>query len=394
METLDRAYLNKLVSRASGDSDAFAELFAATVKKMYGYVYFMVSDDAAAFEITKQTYCDALLELAFLRKPDLFLPWLTRKAFLLCGGSAKDGDEKSGFNYSQIMNLPVTESQAMLMIFVQGLSAEETCNVLNLSRSSLKRCLNTAFRHLDVKMPVRVKRSGTSRVNSALSAARTVQMLEDVFDECGARKNATPLEALSSYAVYRSERFSLQRAVTAAGLVIFLLLPVLFILPKYSVNADGTGERGLPVYRVEVESFFPADKVSAKINGHALPVYENSAKSFTIEPTRNGSLSVSVELFNRQAISSTVDVDDVDSKGPVLTDSVTGDDYFLLKVEDDGIGVDYREIYAVSGTGEFYYPASVDEQTGEVVFEYPDENWDVYIPDHIGNTLHLAVTLS
>ena len=36
---------------------------------------------------------------------------------------------------------------------------------------------------------------------------------------------------------------------------------------------------------------------------------------------------------------------------------------------------------------------STDAETGEILFPYPEENWDVYIPDHIGNTLHLAITL-
>ena len=65
---------------------------------------------------------------------------------------------------------------------------------------------------------------------------------------------------------------------------------------------------------------------------------------------------------------------------------------FIIKVEDAGIGVDYRAVYAVGASGEVYYPLSSGEETG-IVFEYPDEAWDIYIPDHIGNTLHLAIKL-
>ena len=281
------------------------------------------------------------------------------------------------------------------MTFVQGLSAEETCTVLNLSHYSLRRCMKTALKHLDGKKSARAgKHAGTSGIHASLSAARTAQMLDDVFNQCGAKKNSVPLEALSSYAVYRKERFSLQRALTAAGLAVFLLLPVLFVLPKYTVNAQGTGERGLPVYEVEVTSVFPVDKVSAKIGSHALPVYESSAKNFSVEPTRNGDLTVSVVLFNKQEQEKTVAVNDVDASGPKLVNSVVGEDSILLTVADDGIGVDYREIYAVSESGDLLYPAAVNEETGEIVFDYPAEYWDVYIPDHIGNTLHLAITVS
>jgi hypothetical protein len=54
--------------------------------------------------------------------------------------------------------------------------------------------------------------------------------------------------------------------------------------------------------------------------------------------------------------------------------------------------VDYREIYAVSASGEVHYPVKASEEEG-VLFTYPDEAWDIYIPDHIGNTLHLSVKL-
>ena len=55
--------------------------------------------------------------------------------------------------------------------------------------------------------------------------------------------------------------------------------------------------------------------------------------------------------------------------------------------------MDYREIWAMGASGTVYHPLETDEEKGEIVFAYPEEMWDVYIPDHIGNTLHLALTL-
>ena len=111
-----------------------------------------------------------------------------------------------------------------------------------------------------------------------------------------------------------------------------------------------------------------------------------------MEPTRNGTLDISVELVNRQIVSGSHDVTAVDAESPVLVESEKLKDGFLLKVSDAGIGVDYREIYAVDASGDMHYPVSASEEEG-VLFEYPDKTWDIYIPDHIGNTLHLAVKL-
>lgn len=176
------------------------------------------------------------------------------------------------------------------------------------------------------------------------------------------------------------------------ALLVFMMLPLMFVLPGYTVKVDETGERGLPVYTVEVESLLPVGKVLATIKEHNLPVYEAGAKEFTVEPTRNGSLDICVELINHQRVSNSYDVTAVDSEGPQLLESKTLNDGFLLKVSDAGIGVDYRDIYAVSASGETYYPVSAGEDG--VLFEYPKESWDIYIPDHIGNTLHLAVKLN
>jgi len=87
------------------------------------------------------------------------------------------------------------------------------------------------------------------------------------------------------------------------------------------------------------------------------------------------------------------DVTEVDAEGPQLIGSEIEEGEVHLFVEDAGIGVDWRDIYARSSDGTLYYPVSYDEAEGEVVFEYPQENWDVYISDHIGNTLHLAFSL-
>jgi len=146
------------------------------------------------------------------------------------------------------------------------------------------------------------------------------------------------------------------------------------------------------VYTVDVSSILPVGKVIASIREHELPVYEAGSKEYTVEPTRNGMLNISVELVNRQSVKSSHEVTAVDDKAPELVSSDTAGDTLVIKVKDSGIGVDYREIYAVGKSGKVYRPTSGDDKNG-AIFEYPDEPWDLYVPDHIGNTLHLAVKL-
>ena len=400
MEILDQAYLNDLVIRSGrGDSNAFAELFSAVWEGQYAYLYAMFGEKEKAEEALQGVFVQALQRLPSLPKAGLFLPWISRMSYLYFrerqeSTESEQETEQPSIHLSQIMNLPLTESQILLMTCIQDLTDEETGRILNIRRMLLQRYRKDGLRHLRSTVQPRSKAAGIRIAGIKPDAAVITEILESVFETCGKEPNTVPMEALNAYAVYRRERFSLQRGILTAGLIVFLLLPLLFLLPEYEIYGVDRGERGLPVYTVKVHSLLPVGKVTAKLGTHALPVYEAGAKEFSVEPTRNGTMSVSVELINRQRTQQLLAVQNVDAKGPELTGSETGGEMILLKVADAGIGVDYREIFAVGASGTVYHPLETDEQAGEVLFSYPEEDWDVYIPDHIGNTLHLAVTVS
>ena len=409
MEKLDQNYLNNLVTKAkSGNSNAFAELFAAAYSRHFRYLSIMLKDKEKTEEALKQLYIRLLHSLARLNKPVLFMPWTCRMCFRYCSSLPGAGDPDriittpaGHYGISQLVSLPLTESQIMIMRYDQGLTVKEIGQILNFDKSVVKRGVKSGIRHLQKNASeqqpenIRIHEPGGSKARPAEihpDAVSAPKILEEVFEAGDTEPNTVPLEALSAYVVYRRERFSLQRGILVAAIIVFLLLPLLFFLPKYEVNAVDRGERGLPVYTITVKSLLPVGKVKAKIRNHELPVYEVDAYCYTVEPTRNGELTVDVELINRQSVQQVYEVKEVDSNGPTLEGSNIGTETVLLKVQDAGIGVDYREIFAVSESGKIYHPIYVDEEKGEVEFSYPDETWDVYIPDHIGNMLHLNLT--
>ena len=410
METLDQAYLNDLVIRTrEGSSNAFAELFAATDQRLYSYSRFMTGDSGAAQEILRKVYTLALKELGTLTAPDLIMPWLGRLCYRTVYENGHTPD-KGSVNVSQLMNLPLMESQVMLMTAVQGMSVGQTGDCLNLSSGAVKRFIRNASRHLkhsgetadDDRVRPKLKQGGASKqagsatgflTEEKLRAAGASEILEAVFDDCGRKPNTIPMEALASYATYRRERFSLQRGVLIGVMALFLMLPLLFLLPHCDVRAEETGIRGLPVYTIEVKSLLPVGRVTAEMKTHALPVYEAAARKFTVEPTRNGNMTITVELINHQGISWDETVTQVDAEGPKLLDSRVGEESFDLIVSDEGIGVNFNGVYAVGKGGAVYEPVRIDRESGTITFPYPQEDWDVYIPDHIGNKLHLQLTL-
>ena len=407
MDKLDHAYLTELVQRSrQGDSNAFAELYTATCQRHYAYLYEMLGDERAAADTLKKAMIHALHGLSGLTSPELYMPWVCRICYRLCE-TDRDTPVKTpagSFRPGELLQLPLAEAQVLLMHYGQGLPAAEIEDILNFSPGLVRRCLKSGEKRLlrdrageqtraeSGQKPREFRISGR-RTLPELDAVTAADILNEVFDSCGRKPNTIPTEALSSYALYRKERFSLQRGVLAGALTLFLLVPLMFVLPRFEVSREAKGERGLPVYTVEVHSALPVGSVTARLRSRSLPVYEADRKRFTVEPIRNGTMTVRVELFNHQAVQNEYEVSEVDAEGPKLEDSRIGSDTVVLVVRDAGIGVNYRKITAIGISGAVYAPISTDEEKGEVLFSYPEEDWDVYIPDYIGNTLHLALSL-
>ena len=374
------------------DSDAFAELFAATADRQLYYLTQLFGDRAVALDKLKQVYTDVMKQFGSLGDPGSFTAWVSRmsaNAFMTSTG--KINASHGPYSLTQLLNLPLTEAQIMLMRSEQQLSEAETSAILNMSRSSVRKFTRSAAKRLGGG----AGRTGGPRRRvkvTPLTAGETSDILDSIFESCGRPHNITPVEDLSSYAVYRKERFNVQRGIIAAWLFIFALLPLCFVMPSVEVEETGGGTRGLPEYDVSVRSLLPVGRVIATIRDIELPVYEVSGREYTIEPAGNGTMTVSVELINRQKIEKQVEVSDVDAEPPRLVDTVIGDDTITIKVADDGIGVDYRGVYAETASGEKILPVSADEEGG-IVFGFPSEELTVCIPDHLGNTLRLNLRL-
>lgn len=102
MEALDYKYIAKLVSRAQiGDSDAFAELYAATYQRQYIYAYHYLKDEYLAQDALQETYILALKNLVKLKDPTLVISWLNQINFRVCYNLHK---KQQRYNSEMIIN--------------------------------------------------------------------------------------------------------------------------------------------------------------------------------------------------------------------------------------------------------------------------------------------------
>jgi len=224
-----------------------------------------------------------------------------------------------------------------------------------------------------------------------LQSVEADKILGTIFEECDVTPNSIPMEELEAYSNYRAEKYTVQRVIILIAMVLFVLMPHLFVLPKYTVSASNQLSRGLPVYTIDVENMLKVRRVTAQIGDEFLPVYAVTKKSFTVEPIMNGTLIVNVELSNGQSLQKTIQVTTVDNEAPKVIGSSTGTGEFTLRLEDEGIGVDYEAIYGMTEDGTKIEPKFIDETQGIVKFDMDDEEMIVYIPDYLGNALSLTI---
>jgi len=227
----------------------------------------------------------------------------------------------------------------------------------------------------------------------ALSQEMASQILANVFEAGEREPSKVPLEVLSSYVVYRKDRYGLQKTILMIVMLLFCTLPLFFYLPEVSVTRITDDSAAYPIYEMKVDTILPVLRVKALVNGRNTAVYETGEETYQIQPSENGDMDLEITLWNRQSIALTENVDGIDVKAPYLVSDNSDNGLLHLFVCDDGSGIDYASIYAETETGFRFEPIETDAQTGEIIFEMPKSSVNVFIKDYKDNTLQLVVTI-
>lgn len=186
MADLDYNYLAELVLRAQeGDSDSFAELYLATYQQQFRFSYRYLQDEFLAQDALQETYILALKNMTTLRDPHVFVSWLNQINMRVCFSiyrrekrqelqmeryellnvrnienrgdldspefRAVKQDEQERL-IKQIMQLPFSESQVIILRYFRGMKLEEVADMMQISLSSVKRYLESGRKKLAQKM--------------------------------------------------------------------------------------------------------------------------------------------------------------------------------------------------------------------------------------------------
>lgn len=181
MEQLDYDYLAKLVKKTKGgNSNAFAELYAATYKQQYRFAYQYVKDPYLAQDILQDLYIVVLKNIQTLKNPRFFVSWLHQICFRICFDAAKkqkkqaqelvyedmeqvealasppktdasqNPEHKVLLEDQQItimetvLSLPPQYAQVIIMRYYNNMGIDEISEAMDCSRSTTKRRIKKA----------------------------------------------------------------------------------------------------------------------------------------------------------------------------------------------------------------------------------------------------------
>ena len=174
MPNLDLSYVADLIRQAQdGDSNAFAEFFAATYQKQYEFSLHCLNDRFLAVDALKSTYTNALRNLSRVRDALLCIPWLTQYNIRSCMELQEkqrimeikqSGDKKNMsfkpedrtisidgqvYGLHRIMSLPFTESQSIILRYHFGMEVKDIASILELKSKEVKRHIHSGCGRLN-----------------------------------------------------------------------------------------------------------------------------------------------------------------------------------------------------------------------------------------------------
>ena len=169
----DHNYLAGLVRKVqSKDSNAFAELYGLTYKKVYNYALCYLRDAYLAQDAVQEVYILVLKKIDQLNDAMLFTAWLNQIGFHVCydicrhrssdygdvtdpelldiiedsntdnnpENQAQNSDESRRL-HEAIDNLPANEKQVIILRYFNEMKIEDIANAMSISRSTAKRYL-------------------------------------------------------------------------------------------------------------------------------------------------------------------------------------------------------------------------------------------------------------
>lgn len=151
---LDIPYISNLVVEAKkGDSDACAELFAATYQVQYKIIRTFF-DESESKSLLRKIYVEAFHSIYQIPDPGIFLSWITQITLRSCFdkknyNSIEINDKK--LSIMQILHLPFAQCQSFSLYYLCKFSLKEIADMLDIQKKKVTDNITAACQTLEMR---------------------------------------------------------------------------------------------------------------------------------------------------------------------------------------------------------------------------------------------------
>lgn len=244
-------------------------------------------------------------------------------------------------------------------------------------------------------MKDRIKHRKYDNGEVELSRENAERLLESIFMFLGIEANDIPLDSLKAYHNYRTSSLILQRTLIGLAIAAMVLIPFIILKPNVTIEPHPHPDQEIPnlaQYLIKVNSFLPIHRVLGKIDGEEVTIMIEDDNMYKAMVTKNGTLEIEVVSLNRRAVMEYIEVDSIDNDPPYIPEFRIVGDKLIVKVIDNGIGVDYPRTVITQLDGQSSGPITYDAQTGEVTLPHYTEGANLWVYDLYGNSAQFTVS--
>ena len=434
MKKLSYGEIGKLLEKArTGDDQAFAVLYSATVEAQYYSALRLVKNQTLAEEVVQDVYVSLYQHMDTITEPKGLVAYLGRVNFTKCMDilnkekkySDEDVEERQNSLVSteldpaeainikderERINLTLSKmdprlSSVLVMRYAQDLKIEEISKATGFSMSTVNRYLKKGVVEMR-RLYNKIKNSALSFVFLSPWASKAIK--NSLANSTTNDQKASMFEKISDTVHMNpaAVTVSTTSVVIASAGIQSLLASKGFIASVAIAGASVTGVVIPPSYSMEIiDAQIPTNQTTEVAITHkgsfdirAIRAHDEQQQLYTnclgngcsLFFADNGTYSIEIDGVNGSVAKTSVTISNIDHTCPVVSNLVVGETTSSVILSDDLSGIDYSTLSIVSENGQ---PVEYYVEGSTITFSNNTPVIDLTVYDNLGNKVESHISI-
>ena len=411
-----------VIHTKNNNSQAFTLLFENTYQKLYYLSLSMLKNTQGAKEALQEVYIKVLGDINTLDDPKSFMVWSHKIAYDVCNEKLDKRSEINNSDDYQVLNNQMkTEKERAMMRIIDSLPIElksplvfkyyvrlkdkEISEIMGCSEDIIKSSLVSARSKIKSEMSQKYKTISffgitqfqlitkalyASSLQHSFNSGTALQILTKslVANQLASAVNFTPVSVQSPPLMSMGQVIGIGSvALLITSTATITLYAAYNKLPEF-VNVSFTSEYTTSPIQVSAEltqihhiqEFYAVSKTHQEYYGTLI-----NETTYLVDVPDNGDYILYAITDNKKEVTAAITVTSIDDDLPVVKNYIIENKELKIYLEDITSGIDYSSIYALKADDTKVLPIRTNIETSEIIFDFPDSTFNLYVSDLAGN---------